>query len=155
MIRMMTREELDRQLSGENNAWTNVTALSPESQKSIAVDMWMFIKDYYSRCYGLKYNEMKSAFELKEEFSKLMFSTKGIDINWKSKCLLCEIHLKWINTHSVHCGNCPLPNGGNGVCFDYNAIDLSSSSIRMMICDKIIKAIQSTDPDDIPYRRWR
>ena len=150
----MTREKLDRQLNSENDGWTSVTALSPESQKSIAVDMWLFIKDYYSKCDGLRLGEIRSVWELKEEFSKLFFQTKGIYINWRSNCLLCEIHIIKVDTYNVLCDRCPLPSDGHGVCFDYNAIDMSSIPMRMEICDRIIKGIKSTDPDDIPYRRW-
>lgn len=139
---MISVSELTKQLLVNSRAWTNVTALSPLTQKEIALDMWRFIKSYYEKNIGSK----TSVIDVKKMFTKNIFKEQNICINWKCACILCELYYN-------ECKGCCLPHSESYVCDYYNFIDDKWFS-RMYYIDKIIEAIESIDIDIISYRRF-
>ena len=140
---MISVSELTRQLKVNNYAWTNVTALSPQTQKEIALDMWRFIKSYYINNAGSR----TSVTDIKKMFAQNIFREQNICINWNCACILCELY------YCNECKGCCLPHSEPCVCDYYNSIDTAWFS-RMYYIDKIIEAIESMDIDTIPYRRF-
>lgn len=140
---MISVSELTRQLKVNNYAWTNVTALSPQTQKDIALDMWRFIRSYYVNNAGSRI----TLTGVKGIFTKNIFKEQNIYINWHCDCIFCEQY------YDNLCDGCCLPHSEPNVCDYYDSIDYRWSS-RLYYIDKIIEAIESMDIDTIPYRRF-
>lgn len=105
-------------------------------QKKVAVNMWQFVKRWYSK----NPDEYRHPMWLKEEFCYKYFKKTGQLIDWESNCILCS------KFHGGCCRGCPLYKEDSELfCYDYFKLSDEDFPFHMRpsVCDKIINAIKS------------
>lgn len=92
-----------------------ITSYDTDTQKHVAVCMWGYVRSHLDELHDILTDEQrnyaspafgyKAVEEIKKKFVNKFEDDTGIEINWKTRCILCE---KFDHMSQESCFLCPL-----------------------------------------------